>query len=129
MHLFNAADSDGNGVVDFEEYLMWCLNHAWAEELLVTDPKERELRKIARDRGFNLPEVEKVKRVFDRFDTDGGGVIDEQEFRKVITELMRVQDSDDLTQRKLVQLWKGVDTDGNGQVKFEEFLVWYLNLH
>jgi len=94
----------------------------------VTDPKERQFRQLARDHGFCLPDVEKVKTVFDKFDQDGSGYIDEDEFRQALIQLWGVKDSSDLSKTKMRQYWVEVDADASGQIAFAEFVTWYLNV-
>eukprot|EP00927_Polykrikos_kofoidii_P043379 TRINITY_DN37455_c0_g1_i1.p1 TRINITY_DN37455_c0_g1~~TRINITY_DN37455_c0_g1_i1.p1 ORF type:complete len:833 (+),score=124.71 TRINITY_DN37455_c0_g1_i1:313-2811(+) len=114
------------GEVNFEEYLVWCQNTAYIEDMLVTDPKERHLRQLARVNGYLLLDVEKVKGVFDRFDTDKSDAIDEEEFGHVIRVLMKVKNPADISDQKMKRFWTEVDCDGSGEICFEEFLMWYF---
>jgi len=125
---FQELDCDGDGSINVEEFLLWSTNHAFTEEMLVTDPKERQFRQLARDHGFCLPDVEKVKTVFDKFDQDGSGYIDEDEFRQALIQLWGVKDSSDLSKTKMRQYWVEVDADASGQIAFAEFVTWYLNV-
>jgi len=120
-------DSDKSGNIDFEEYLLWSINVAYSEEMLVTDQKEREIRHLARKNGLNLNDVERIKKVFDEFDSDGSGVIDETEFKDVLIKLMKVKNPNDVSAKKMKRFWLEVDTDRSGEVNFEEFLLWYFN--
>merc|ERR1712034_206967 len=89
-------DRDGSGEIDFEEFVLWAGSHQWGEEMIVGDPKDRQMRRIARDNGFLLPEIEGVKAVFDKFDVDKSGFIDEMEFKAVLIKLMKVKDPTDV---------------------------------
>jgi len=123
------VDSDRSGGISFEEYLLWCVNHAWQEELLVTDPKEREIRRIAREHKFNLSQVEEVRKVFDKFDADKSGSIDMNEFQDVVASLTGVPiGSDSMSVIRLRQLFREVDRDGSGEIGFEEFVVWCITI-
>jgi len=122
------VDKDGSGEIDFEEYLLWSVNHQWCQELCVSNAEDRELRRIAREYGFVLPDVEALKSVFDRFDVDGSGQIDESEFRSVLIQLMKIQ-VDEVPTRKMKQYFREVDGDGSGEVSFEEFVVWYISVY
>lgn len=121
------ADSDNSGDVDFEEFLLWSVQSAYTEEILVTDHKERYVRQLARKSGFALTDVERVKKVFDSFDGDGSGVVDESEFREVLIALMKVKNPADVSEKKMKRFWLEVDTDRSGEINFEEFLLWYFN--
>eukprot|EP00929_Paragymnodinium_shiwhaense_P068278 TRINITY_DN34312_c0_g2_i3.p1 TRINITY_DN34312_c0_g2~~TRINITY_DN34312_c0_g2_i3.p1 ORF type:complete len:660 (-),score=146.82 TRINITY_DN34312_c0_g2_i3:285-2264(-) len=114
------------GLVNFEEYVVWCRSVAYEESLLVVDPKERQLRQLARDKGYLLPDVEKVKEVFDKFDSDKSDAIDEEEFGHAIRVLLKVRNPADISEGKLKRFWREVDCDGSGEICFEEFLSWYF---
>eukprot|EP00927_Polykrikos_kofoidii_P047667 TRINITY_DN41936_c0_g1_i1.p1 TRINITY_DN41936_c0_g1~~TRINITY_DN41936_c0_g1_i1.p1 ORF type:complete len:760 (+),score=159.20 TRINITY_DN41936_c0_g1_i1:154-2433(+) len=123
-----SADSDKSGSVNFEEFLLWTVNTAYSEEVLVANPKERQLRRLARDYGVGLLDVERIKVVFDRFDEDKSNEIDEHEFKKVLFVLMHVKDPSHVSPQKLQRYWREVDLDGSGSISFEEFMVWYYNM-
>jgi len=131
-HLLNwhfvKADKNNDGKVDFEDYVLWHISNGYCEEVLVTDRKERQLRKIARNQRLPLYEVERLKKVFDSFDQDGSGVIEEGEFRNAIIMLMNVKNPEDVSTKRLRRFWTEVDIDRNGSISFEEFLVWYCNV-
>jgi len=111
--------------INFEEYLTWSMRTTFAEERLVPDPEERHLREIARTYGHTIIDVERIKVVFDGFDEDGSGCIDEQEFADLLAKLMNVSDLSDVPASLFQRYWSEVDDDGSGEVDFEEFLVWY----
>lgn len=117
----------GIGEIDFEEFLLWSCNTEYCEEFLVTNPEERALRKLARTQGYCLPDVERIKKVFDAFDSDGSGVIEELEFKEIVLSLMKIKNPADVSEKKLKRYWREVDTDMTGDVGFDEFLVWYFN--
>jgi len=112
--------------IDFETYLTWSMSKAYAEEMMVPDPNERHLRRVARDNNLLLPDVENVKGVFDSFDEDKSDHIDEAEFEKVIYVLMNARNPSDISPNMLKRFWREVDNDGSGAISFEEFLLWYF---
>merc|ERR1712232_215588 len=99
--------------LDFDAFCLWSLASTYTEVFLGLDQKERQLRIIARDYGIDIHEVEKVKKIFDRFDTDGSEDINQTEFGSVICALMRAQDLTDIADAKLKRLWREVDLDGS----------------
>merc|ERR1740115_17212 len=113
------------GFLTFEEFVQWSIHTAFAEEVVVRCKKERELRSIARDFDMTILDIESVQRVFNDFDTDGSGEIEEDEFRKIVLKLMKVKNESDLSERRLERYWRDVDTDGGGSIGFVEFLCWY----
>ena len=62
-------------------------------------------------------QVAKYQQVFNRFDTDGNGHIDEYELHSIMMKLGRPLE--DGESKKLIDT---VDTDGSGVVYFDEFL-------
>jgi len=131
MHLVSALgksrDDEGNAVT-FEDFLLWTIHCAYAEELMVPDPYERHIRALARQQGMLLPDVEKIKKVFDGFDTDGSGEIEEDEFKHILYKLMNVKNTADVSEKKLQRYWRELDSSGDGSCDFDEFLVWFATL-
>lgn len=112
--------------VSFADYLAWIRKTAFTEQLLVTGEQEKWIRQLARDCGMALPDVEKLKKMFDLYDADGSGCIDKEEFKTVVCTMMNVKDPRDISKFMLDRYWREVDTDGSGEVEFEEFLKWYI---
>jgi len=121
-------DQDNDGKVSFEEFLIWSMEVAYSEEVLVPDENERVLRSLARDHGFAITEVERIKRVFDEFDDNSSGNIENEEFFNVIMKLMKVKNPSDVSKKKLERYWAEADRDRSGEISFEEFLIWYTNV-
>lgn len=111
--------------VSFEEFVIWSMRTAYVEDLLVA-PEERHIRQVAREKGFLLPDVEKIRSVFERFDEDGSGCIDKEEFAHVLRTLSNVKEPGDISEARMNRFWSEVDTDKSGSVDFEEFFCWYL---
>lgn len=111
--------------INFEEVLKWSFLTAWTEEMMQPCPHERHLRQLARKQDMTLPDVEKVKQLFNEFDTDGNGEIDEDEFGLILYKVLRVKDVTDVPLKRLQRYWREADSDKDGLVNFTEFLVWY----
>merc|ERR1712070_501726 len=75
--------------------------------LSMTGNTETEEEKIAR-----------FKEAFSLFDEDGGGSISADELGAVVRSL-----GQDPTEEELTEMVNEVDTDGNGEIDFEEFCV------
>jgi len=65
-------------------------------------------------------EMEKIRATFDRIDTDGSGTLDQEEVAQAAQQLGRVFIGDDLEEAMTM-----MDSDGNGEVSFEEFCSWW----
>lgn len=119
---------EGSDMVSFEEFISWHLTSAYAEEMMVNDHEDRLIRKLAREQAMWLPDVENVKKIFDSFDKDKSGEIDQLEFRKILCSLMNVKNMADMSEQRLSRYWREVDVDGSGAIGFDEFLAWYCNI-
>jgi Ca2+-binding EF-hand superfamily protein len=122
-HVFRLFDNDGNGVVDYKEFLM----------ALTT------FRGASNNDGVRL--------CFDIFDSDGSGEISLQELKAVMASVMSDADDEALAlisqnstaqpmdpdnvrppmkvrEENLEALFQAIDTNGDGMVSFEEFQAW-----
>jgi len=124
---WESIDNNKDSRVDFNEYFLWTLQAGWKEEILVNDPKERQLRELARDFGVTVLDVERLKRVFDKFDVDKSGEIDKDEFVSVICSLMNAVDTSQVSHSMLNRYWKEADRNNDGGLDLPEFMVWYYN--
>jgi len=122
---FEEADANNDGLVSFEEFLVWSSNHAFAEELVVSDPQERYLRSLARKHHFMLTEVERCYKTFNQHDTDKTGFVEENEFRLMVSTLWGC-DLNDISPKRLRQFWLEADASKNEKLNFEDFLMWYI---
>jgi len=124
LHLLCGCTS---GKMNFDRFVQWSVNTSWSEEMLMPDAEERGIRHLAREQGLKLPDVERVKKMFDEFDVDGSGEIDEEEFIHILYRLLKVKDLSDVPLKRLKRYWREVDVDGSGAIVFKEFLIWYRN--
>jgi len=124
---WSQVDTNCDGGVSFEEYLVWSATAKWKEELMVPAIREREIRRIARENNVNISDVDNLRNLFSSFDTDNSQTIDQNEFKLAVCKLMNVKDMADLSANMLNRYWVEADTDSSGEINFEEFLVWFLN--
>jgi len=113
--LFKAFDSNGDGIVTYEELL---------SGLLVLCGGSRDT---------------KVKTAFDLFDRDGNGSISKGEMEQYLTSVFRILyavspttagsvevSAERLGHTTAVQCFEDIDVDQDGQITYEEFAKWYL---
>jgi serine/threonine-protein phosphatase 2B regulatory subunit len=94
--LFSMFDSDRTGTIDLKEFVVGLSN-------VGTEAREN-----------------KVKFAFQVFDLDGSGSIDSSELRKIVKATNMA--SEKQLNRKVEWLMKQCDTDGDGQISFDEFV-------
>jgi len=87
------ADADGNGVIDFPEFLTMMA---------------RKMKDVDVD--------EENKEAFKVFDKDGNGFISADELRHMMTSL-----GEKLTDEEVQEMIKEADMDGDGQINYKEF--------
>ena len=92
-NMLKEVDADGNGEIDFPEFLIMMSKH-------IEDTNGEETLRDA----FRL------------FDKDGNGYISAAELRNVMTNL-----GEKLTDDEIDEMVKEADTDGDGEINFEEF--------
>ncbi|MBA0835446.1 hypothetical protein Goarm_007726, partial [Gossypium armourianum] len=92
--MINEVDADQNGTIDFPEFL-----NLIARKMKDTDSEEE------------------LKEAFKVFDKDQNGFISAAELRHVMTNLGEI-----LTDEEVDEMIHEADTDGDGQVNYEEFV-------
>jgi Ca2+-binding EF-hand superfamily protein len=93
FHMVSDLDKDGSGAIDFEEFL----------QMMTSTMSDEDTR-------------EDIRKVFVLFDIDKTGHINIKNLRKVVRDLGETLNEDDL-----IDLIKKGDSDGDGQVSFEDF--------
>lgn len=86
-----------------------------------------EVAEIVKQSLVTSEEIAFLRNVFNFIDTDGDGFLNEQEIVQILQYMGESQD----TLRKpeiLSQLMKRLDSDGNGQITFPQFLEWWAKM-
>jgi len=96
--MINEVDQDGNGTLDFEEFLVMMAK----KQIQMQNAEDNE---------------EELKEAFKVFDKDNNGYISAAELRHVMTNL-----GEKLTDEEVEEMIKEADTDGDGQVNYDEFV-------
>ena len=95
QEMIKEVDANGNGNIDFQEFLSLM-------EKKMKDPKDIE---------------QELRDAFKVFDKDGNGFISAQELRHIMTSL-----GERLTEEEVDQMIQEADTNGDGQVDYNEFV-------
>ncbi|KAI0244604.1 Calmodulin-2, partial [Massospora cicadina] len=98
--LINDIDTDGNGTVDFAEFLT----------LMARNMK-------------NADSEEEIREAFKVFDKDNNGYISAAELRHVMTNL-----GEKLTDKEAEEMIREADADCDGQINYEEFVKMLVSL-
>eukprot|EP00429_Kryptoperidinium_foliaceum_P110688 CAMPEP_0176309668 /NCGR_PEP_ID=MMETSP0121_2-20121125/65197_1 /TAXON_ID=160619 /ORGANISM="Kryptoperidinium foliaceum, Strain CCMP 1326" /LENGTH=145 /DNA_ID=CAMNT_0017651577 /DNA_START=23 /DNA_END=460 /DNA_ORIENTATION=- len=128
-HFFSGLDNrDSDEALSFEDFLLWTIQTAYVEDMVVVDERDREMRKIARLWGVPINEVEQARSAFDRADKDRSGTVELHEFGTILCSLMKVKDPSDVPDRTVQRIFREVDIDLDGSITFAEFLTWYSRM-
>eukprot|EP01088_Endostelium_zonatum_P004755 TRINITY_DN16084_c0_g1_i1.p1 TRINITY_DN16084_c0_g1~~TRINITY_DN16084_c0_g1_i1.p1 ORF type:complete len:186 (+),score=52.65 TRINITY_DN16084_c0_g1_i1:45-560(+) len=103
----NMIDQNGDGKINLKEF-----THFWA-----TDARFDKLRLSDKELEWMYAAV----RYFRFFDKDSNGLMDRNEFAKVHADLVK----NGQTSRTLDQVLGDIDTSGDGQVSFNEYVQWW----
>ncbi|XP_070538787.1 calmodulin-like isoform X1 [Ptychodera flava] len=95
--IVNEVDADGDGTIDFEEFL---------------DMMARRSRRFK-----DVDPVRELRETFRVFDTDGDGYITNDELRHIMKGLGVI-----LTEAEAAEMIKEADADGDGMVSFQDFV-------
>ncbi|CAM0876167.1 unnamed protein product [Alopecurus aequalis] len=97
--MMREVDTDGNGIIDFQEFL----------SLIARKMKDGD-------------GDEELKEAFEVLDKDQNGFISPIELRTVMINL-----GEKMSDEEVEQMIKEADTDGDGQVNYEEFVLMMKN--
>jgi len=134
---WDEVDRDGSGTINFDEFQKWyCgtfkVDHVTDFRDFINDSMEskdqRWLRDVAAGLGIDLMEVEKIYKEFRTVDADDSGLIDYEEFKRLIQQQIvgGYEGSTKVPAKVVDKFWMDVDVDRDGSISFEEFAVWYV---
>merc|ERR1712151_1076388 len=83
------------------------------------------IRRLSRKHNMQVSNVEAVHKYFQTVDTDKSGYIEEPEFNTLLLALHGAKDPSEVPNSRLKFFWQQADSDGDGAIDFEEFLVWF----
>lgn len=122
---FKTCDKDGSGSIDAEEFCIWYASESFSQEMLL-DEKTQGIRKFAEEHGISVADIDRYKTYFNKFDEDGSGAIEYDEFSKLVTILWKVPKNAEIPEKRLRGFWQMADLDGSGSLEFEEFVLFYI---
>jgi len=112
--LVKAADEDGNGMFDFDEFrnLLQRVTEEMDRDKLV------QALRLRKELAFSAEEVRQWRDMYAEADDDGSGAIEFNELKSLLSSLVEM---DGQATRELKTMFAKVD-DGDGQMDFWEFL-------
>jgi len=87
-----------------------------------------EIRAIAKKNNRTLAEVEKLKRIFDKYDTDHSGALDLDELGPMISQLLGDTDGELTSPQRKEFYLRQFATSNIGQIPFAQFVKVFLKL-
>jgi len=81
---------------------------------------------LAKKYNTDIITVDKVRKRFDKFDLDGSGTIDYEEFLQMMVFVLKAKDVDDISEDRAQRFWREIDQDGSGAIEFVEFFDWFV---
>lgn len=118
------------GRVHLNRFMAWYVQNMFTHVASLTaenksSDSEKLVSHIAKMHNATATTIHDVKAKFDRFDKDGNGELDFEEFTHMLDALFRAS-TGDIGHARVMRFWQEIDIDGNGVVDFSEFCTWYL---
>lgn len=115
--LMNEIDTDGNGTIEFEEFAA-----AFERAELGRDERLRVIANVARKLTLSEAEIASLRDMFDTYDTNRSGDLDQDELTEVLKALGLYE-----SPRATVQLMESIDTDGTSKL-LSLMVVWWKRI-
>ncbi|CAE8587849.1 unnamed protein product [Polarella glacialis] len=127
---FTVSSKGETEPMNLDGFLAWYMQHMFSQVAQLRGDKDvaksnalvKELCKI---HDISGTAIDKVKKLYDRFDLDKSGAIEYDEFVLMVAELFGAKEGD-ISKDRLRRSWKEIDMDGSGEVDFAEFVTWYV---
>ncbi|CAE8624748.1 unnamed protein product [Polarella glacialis] len=107
-----SADKDLSGRIDLCEFMHFYFKFSFSEEVTIS-PENRMLRKIARKHGIQYTDMDKYLKAFTKVDEDGSGLIELDEFAKLIPTLLKLPAGQILPESRVKKLWVDANRDNS----------------
>ena len=91
--------------------------------------QQKEDRGLARQYGVPIGDAEVLRHQFSKYDADGSGQIDKEEFSCILRELIKAKNPDDIPQERFEHYWREIDTDQSGEVRLRCCIEGGLDVH
>jgi hypothetical protein len=82
-------------------------------------------KKLSKKFGLDVNMVEHIHNIFRRFDEDGSGEIEYDEFTQMMCDMLGAEHGE-VPEKRLRQFWHEIDIDQSHCIEFEEFMLFYV---
>jgi len=120
--LLQFADVNGDHRIQYNEFCAWVLGQTPARQLADALSGQADIDSPMRLSGASENCEATIRDAFQRFDTDGDGVITMTELARVLRRL----DPFTWTNCKVNALLRAADTNNDGSIQYEEFVAWIM---
>jgi hypothetical protein len=126
-----SGDSEDEQVDDWEAsldaFFAWYVSNMFGSVNQVSlSSGDSLVYSLAKLYNVTAPTIDKVKKRFDTFDTDGSGNIEYNEFLQMLLVLLGARTVEDISEKRIYRFWKEIDRDSSGSISFPEFCGWFL---
>ncbi|CAI5463951.1 unnamed protein product [Closterium sp. Yama58-4] len=127
--MMSQADTDGDGYVDFDEFIRVSSHSSATSSLFYASPKSTLSASLASDcesaaeafccRGSDGPSIDDLAAAFELFDRNKDGFITAEELSEVMG---GIWEDEDMSLEECERMIRSVDLDGDGRLCFSEFV-------
>eukprot|EP00930_Biecheleria_cincta_P018138 TRINITY_DN14229_c0_g1_i1.p1 TRINITY_DN14229_c0_g1~~TRINITY_DN14229_c0_g1_i1.p1 ORF type:complete len:467 (+),score=88.71 TRINITY_DN14229_c0_g1_i1:74-1474(+) len=121
---FKLVDSNGNGSIDFSEFVSWYSAYGFHVNFQVSDEEQAHRAFCVKNR-MSITDLDRYRKYFSAFDSDGSGEIEEDEFEALLRKCARIPSDINIPPTRFRTLWNDADLDGSGAIDFQEFAIFY----
>jgi len=113
--------------LDFYEFSTWYDNRAF-QECMNLSKSDMNIRDVGHKLGLSASDMDFYKTLFDKYDVNGSGEIDFEEFTSMMNICMKVPSDGDLNlpADRVKHWWSECDADGNHEINLTEFVEFYI---
>ncbi|CAK9012414.1 Calcium-binding protein 5 (CaBP5) [Durusdinium trenchii] len=110
--------------IDVREFFIWYSAFSFSEEM-TPNKDDHRTRRLAKKLGLEVVDVDDYRKAFDKFDTDGSGAIEIDEFQEILKHLLKLPPETELEPNRVANLFLIADKNHDDVVDFEEFCVFW----
>ncbi|OQR89162.1 hypothetical protein THRCLA_09889 [Thraustotheca clavata] len=120
--ILSIIDISGDGVISLEELTTWWV--CMQRRSIAASNSQALASQVINYHAMTKESIKELRKLFDQFDTDHSGSIDEHELKHLLARLNWFPSDED--RHRLMML---IDTSGDGQIDLDEFIAWWVTVH